>query len=68
MEISNFIDEGERHAELYGDFTPRQRYLMEIVDELYTEQKDFDSMQANLGGFGISDVELHWLKRTGRLV
>ena len=68
MEISNFIDETERHVELYGDFTPHQRNLMEIVDELYAEHEDYDWVQTDLLESGVSDAELQWLRRTGRVV
>ena len=33
MIMSNFIDEAERHAELYHAYTPRQRLILGIIQE-----------------------------------
>ena len=64
MEISNWINETER---LYDAFTPRQRYVMEIVDENYDVKQDFADIRSTLHDIGVSDVEISWLERTGRL-
>ena len=75
----NFIDETERHKELYNDFTSRERDVLEMLDEIEelsdVEQlaDDFDEAVADipdthelLRNNGVSESELRWLERTGK--
>ena len=68
MILSNFIDEAERHAELYGKYTDRQRHMLEIVKPLTNttiiSERSINSL--NIQGIGNSEIE--WLKRTGHLL
>ena len=66
--FSNFIDETERHAELYDAFTPRQLHIMAIIDELHITQGHYENLQTKLRAVGVSDIEIHWLQRTGRVM
>ena len=68
MVMSNFIDETERHAELYGAYTARRRHVLEIVKASTQTTKVNDQLVASLQTHGISDAEIHWLKRTGHLL
>ena len=68
MIMSNFIDETERHAELYGTFTPRQRLILKAVEDLRLNGSDKEEMYAKLNTVGINKVEVDWLKRTGRFL
>ena len=68
MEISNWIDETERHAELYDAFTPRQRHLLRIVDEDLDDGEDHKNLRSELRDLGVSEAEINWLERIGRLV
>ncbi len=75
MIMSNFIDEAERHAELYDAYTPRQRLIFELVEDL---RKIIDDLHLNISGneelytrlnaLGVSVAEINWLKRTGRFL
>ncbi len=40
MIMSNFIDDAERHAELYNAYTSRQRLLLVIVEDLRLKIED----------------------------
>ncbi len=76
MIMSNFIDEAERHAELHNAYTPRQRLLLEIVDDLRLKTEDvhlkIDDLRLNISGneelftrlnaVGVSVAEINWLK------
>lgn len=65
MVMSNFIDESERHAELYGDYTERQKYVLEIARKITNERRSDREIQDSLLKHGITCPEIHWLKRTG---
>ena len=68
MIMSNFINEAERHAELYGKYTDRQRYVLEVVKPLtnttITNEQPIESLNIQ----EISNSEIEWLKRTGHLL
>ncbi len=75
MIMSNFIDEAERHAELYNAYTPRQRLLLVIVDDLRLKTEDVhlkisgnEEMYTRLNAVGVSVAEIDWLKRTGHFL
>ena len=68
MILSNFIDEAERHAELYNAFTPRQRLILEAVEDSRLNGSDNEEMHAKLNTVGINKVEVDWLNRTGRFL
>ena len=65
MIMSNFIDETERHAELYQAYTPRQQTILEIVEGSSLVSKDDEEVLLALQANHVSDSEIHWLKRTG---
>ncbi len=68
MIMSNFIDEAERHAELYNVYTPRQRLILELVEDLRLKISINDELYTKLNEMGINNDEIDWLKRTGRLL
>ena len=75
MIMSNFIDDAERHAELYNAYTPRQCLLLEIVEDLRQKIEDIhlkisgnEELYTRSNEVGISEAEINWLKRTGRLL
>ena len=68
MILSNFIDETERHAELYGTFTPRQRLILEAIEDSRVNGFDNEERYAILNTVGINKTEVDWLKRTGHLL
>ena len=68
MIMSNFINEEERHAELYGKYTDQQRHVLEVVKPLtnttITNEQSIESLNIQ----EISNLEIEWLKRTGHLL
>ena len=73
--MSNFIDDSERHAELYNAYTSRQRLLLVIVEDLRLKIEDShlkifgnEELYTRLNAVGVSVAEINWLKRTGRLL
>ncbi len=75
MIMSNFIDDAERHAELYNAYTPRQRLLLEIVEdlriiieELHLKISGNEELYTRLNAVGICKAEINWLKRTGHFL
>ena len=34
MIVSNFLDEEKRHEELYGTYTDRQQFVLEVIKTL----------------------------------
>ncbi|MEE9286883.1 MAG: hypothetical protein V3W33_02280 [Gammaproteobacteria bacterium] len=66
--MSNYIDEAERRAELYNEFTPRERLLLEITERVRRAGRNKESMRSHLHPYKISDADIEWLRRTGRLV
>ena len=66
--MSNYIDEAERRAELYNEFTPRERLLLEITERVRRAGRNKESMRSHLYPYKISDADIEWLRRTGRLV
>ncbi len=68
MIMSNFIDEAERHAELYNVYTPRQLLILELVEDLRLKISINDESYTKLNAMGICNDETDWLKRTGRLL
>ncbi len=81
MIMSNFIDDAERHAELYNAYTPRQRLLLEIVDDLRLKTEDLhlkiddlrlkisgnEELYTRLNAVGVSVAEINWLQRAGHI-
>ena len=65
MIMSNFIDEAERHAELYDAFTPRQQWIFEIVTKATLVPRDDAYIRPFLHTKRVTDSEIHWLERTG---
>ncbi len=75
MIMSNFIDDAERHAELNNAYTPRQRLLLEIVEdlriiieELHLKISGNEELYTRLNAVGVSVTEINWLKRTGHFL
>lgn len=68
MIMSNFIDEAERHAELYHAYTPRQRLILDIIEESRQEFPGNEEVYRRLDAIGASESEIHWLKRTGHFL
>ena len=75
MIMSNFIDDAERHAELYNAYTPRRCLLLEIVEDLRQKIEDIHlkisgnkELYTRLNAVGVSEAEINWLKRTGRFL
>lgn len=68
MIMSNFIDEAERHAELYDAYTPRQCLIFELVDDLRLKISGNEELYTRLNALGVSVAEINWLKRTGRFL
>ena len=67
MIMSNFIDEDERHAELYGTFTSRQRFILEIIEKANLKTSLRIYVLPLLHTNNVSNAEIHWLERTGRI-
>ena len=68
MVMSNFIDEAERHAELYGMYTKRQHEILKMIDSLTPMQAENSQFNDKLHALGINDTEIGWLKRTGHVL
>ncbi len=68
MIMSNYIDEAERRAELYNGFTPRERLLLDIAERVRRAGRNEESIRSHLRPHKLSDAEIEWLRRTGRLV
>jgi len=67
MIMSNFIDEAERHAELYNAYTPRQRLILEIIEDSRLNVSNDKEFNPILNAAGVSESEINWLKRTGHI-
>ncbi len=67
MIMSNFINESERHAELYGAYTYEQSIALEIVQENIAHKNNHTPILGLLQEHNISDEEIHWLERTGHI-
>ena len=65
--MSNFIDESERHAELYGTYTYEQSTALEIVQENIAHRNHHKPILNLLHEHNVSEEEIHWLERTGRI-
>lgn len=65
MIMSNFINESERHAELYNDFTLRQQRAIDIVTLATFTFRDDVYVREFLHTKQVTDSEIHWLERTG---
>jgi len=68
MVISNFIDETERHAELYNAYTPRQRLILDTIEASRRGCSGNEDVYRRLDAIGASASEIHWLKRTGHFL
>ena len=66
MIMSNFIDESERHTELFFAFTVRQIFILRILQVFKNQGMNENIKRCYLRLF-ISEQELHWLERTGRI-
>lgn len=67
MIMSNFIDEAERHAELYNAFTPRQRFVLALLEAAKQSRAGQEGIRSALSTHSVTQSEIHWLERTGRL-
>ena len=72
MIMSNFIDEAERHAELYGSYSPRQQMLLSVVKQTNSQLPDKEYIRNEyirdvLHAVNASVVEINWLQRTGHI-
>jgi len=67
MIMSNFIDEAERHAELYNAYTSRQRLILEIIEDSRLNVSNDKEINPKLNAAGVSESEINWLKRTGHI-
>lgn len=68
MIMSNFIDEDERHAELYGTYTDRQQFVLESIKTIDETEHSNDQILKSLHNQNINHAEVEWLKRTGHLL
>lgn len=59
MIMSNFIDETERHAELYQAYTPSQQTILEIVEGSSLVIKDDEEVLLALQANHVSDSGIH---------
>jgi hypothetical protein len=64
---SMYIDEAERHRELYDDFTPRQRLVLLVWEKSQHSGLRGGDMRTALLEATVTDNEIAWLERTGRL-
>ena len=67
MIMSNFIDEAERHAELYGSYSPRQHMLLAVVAQTNSQLSDKEYIRNALHAVNASVTEINWLQRTGHI-
>lgn len=65
MAMSNYIDESERHSELYGMFTERQSFLLSLIAIAKHDRNNNEAVQQLLFENSVTDSEIGWLKRTG---
>ena len=68
MVMSNFIDEAERHAELYCTYTDRQKEVLNASDTLNIGSYTNIDLVETLISLGINESEIEWLKRTGHVM
>ena len=61
----NFIDDAERHAELYDAFIPRQQRALDILTLATLTSRDDAYVREFLHTNHVTDSEIHWLERTG---
>ncbi|MCG8378571.1 MAG: hypothetical protein MI865_03735 [Proteobacteria bacterium] len=66
--MSNFIDEAERHAELYGTYTDRQKEVLDTSSTLNIGSYTNNDLVEILISLGINESEIEWLKRTGHVM
>ncbi len=67
MIMSNFIDEAERHAELYASYSPRQQMLLAVVEQTNSQLSDKEYIQNALHAVNANVAEINWLQRTGHV-
>ncbi len=67
MVMSNFIDEADRHAELYGSYSPRQQMLLAVVEQTNSQLSDKEHIQNALHAINANVAEINWLQRTGHI-
>ena len=65
MIMSNFIDESERHTELYQTYTLRQETILNIVNRSKIAGNNDSETLSALHTKQVSVSEIQWLKRTG---
>lgn len=63
--MCNFIDEAERHAELYGYRSPRQQMLIAVVKQNEGKLQNRGYVNDALRAVNASVTEINWLQRTG---
>ena len=61
---SNFIDEQERHTELFFTFTTRQVFIIRMIQIFNNQRINDDLIRFYLLLF-VTKEEIHWLERTG---
>lgn len=66
MVMSNFIDESERHAEIFFAFTVRQKFILRML-KIFNNQHLNEPLKRFYLLCFISKEELYWLERTGRI-
>ena len=65
MIMSNFIDEAERNAELYGTYLPRQEHVLEIIKNTTRKLRGDKDFRSSLLKNGVTNPEIQWLMRNG---
>lgn len=65
MVMSNFIDEAERHGELYGYENMRQRMLLALIERNKNKLSDVNQIKIFLHDVNVNSAEINWLLRMG---
>ena len=68
MIMSNYIDEAERRTELYNALHAREHLVLKLAERARRACRDKESVRSHLRASNVSDAEIEWLRRTGRLV
>ena len=64
-QATDFIDEAERHAELYGTYSTRQEHVLEIIKKTTRKFRNDTGIRSSLLKDGVTDSEILWLMRNG---
>ena len=65
MIMSNFIDEAERHTELFGTYSTRQEHVLEIIKNTTHKLREDKDIRSSLLKDGVTNSESQWLMRNG---